>query len=195
MDLNTITVADFKAQFPRNFPYLSAITYDPSAIYNAGVEVYYPTSLLFYTCQIDGTTGVAPTSVTDPVTWVKKIDDVLNYVSDQDIQNAFAEAQIVFNQALFGTDAEIKLGYLYLTAHFLCNDLLAAQSGIAGTGAMPVTGRTVGSVSESYGIPQVYLDNPIYAFYITSRYGLKFLSMALPGMVGNMFAVCARTNP
>lgn len=114
---------------------------------------------------------------------------------DQDITNAFAEAQVAFNQSLFDTDAEIKLGYLYLTAHFMVNDLRAAAGGVTGTGSLPVTARSVGSVSETYEIPEKYLKNPVFAFYTQSPYGLKYLAMILPKLVGNMQAVWGGANP
>ncbi|MBZ5673705.1 MAG: DUF4054 domain-containing protein [Acidobacteriia bacterium] len=191
MDLNTITVADFKAQFYRDFPYLPV--YDPAALYNTGDIVYYAPTLLFYQCQVDGVTGVTPGS--DATKWIKYLTTLDNYVQDQDITNAFTEAQVLFNQALLGTDATIRLAYLYLTAHFLCNDMRAAAAGISSSGSFPVQSRTVGSVSEAYQIPDAYKNNPNYAFYITSAYGMKYLQMILPNLIGNMQAVFADANP
>lgn len=195
MDLNTITVADFKAQFFRDFPYLPV--YDNTALYNLGDRVYYPTTKLFYDCAKDGVMGVLPTTVTNPISWSRtepqpSIDD---YVLDQDITNAMAEAKVLFNQGLFGTADQIKLGFLYLTAHFLCNDLKASRMGILATAYFPLQSRSVGSVSESYGIPKSYLDNPIYSFYTGSAYGLKYLAMVLPKLVGNMMGIPGRVQP
>lgn len=191
MDLSTITAADFKALFSRDFPYLPE--YDPDALYNSGEQVYYTTTRLFYKCMVDGTTGVAPN--TDSTKWQKIADDVDNYISDADITKAFAEAKVVFNQALFGDDATIELAYLYLTAHYLCIDIRNAMRGISATGAFPVTGRTVGSVSESYGIPTAYTDNPIFAMYSQTGYGLKYFSFVLPNLVGNIGVVAGWTHP
>ncbi len=191
MDLNTITVADFKSQFMRGFPFLPV--YDPAALYNAGRRVYYAPALLFYDCLVNGTTGITPG--TDATIWTLAADDTDNYVQDFDITNAFAETQAVFNQGLFGPDAVIKLAYLYLAAHYLCNDLKASAAGIAASAAFPVTGRTVGSVSESYAIPAAYLESPVYSFYTGSAYGLKYLSMVLPSLVGNIGAIQGWTDP
>lgn len=191
MDLNTITVADFKAQFFRDFPYLPV--YSNTKLYNQGAHVYYPTTELFYDCKANGTIGVLPTDVT---AWDIVADDVMNYVQDADIIKAFAEAQVVFNQALFGSDDEIRLVYLYVVAHYLCIDLNAAAAGIGGTGGIGIlSGRTVGSVSESYQIPKTYLDNPTYAIYAKTNYGLKYLSLVLPKLVGNIVAVRGMTLP
>ena len=195
MDVTTITVTDFKSQFWRDFPYLSSITYDPAQLYNCGNSVYYPTTLLFYEALIDGLTGVAPNTVTDPPSWKKIPNLTANYIQDQDITNAFAEAQTLFNPALFGSDANQKLAYLYLTAHFLCNDMRAASQGIAAAAQFPVAGRTVGSVSETYEVPEAYQKNPNYAFFTTSAYGMKFLQMALPNLIGNTMALTADANP
>lgn len=151
MDLNTITVSDFKAFFRRDFPYL-------------------PSDPLSY-CDAD------------------------EYVLDSDIQKAFMEAQILFNQALFGSNADITLVYLYLTAFFLVNDIGTAGAGLSSTGGFPVSSRTVGSVSESYEIPKAYVDNPTYSFYAKNGYGLKYLNLVLPMLVGNVGAVYGGTRP
>lgn len=188
MDLTTITVAQFKAQFFRDFPYLPQ--YDPTAIYNEG-DVTFNTGL-FWLCTQDGTTGVTPAQGAN---WNKTSDSIDNYVLDQDITNAFAEAQLVFNQGLFGTDAQITLGYLYLTAHYMVNDLRTAAQGVQSTGQFPVSGRGAGSVNESYAIPQSYLDDPVLSFYTNTGYGMKYLSMVLPNIRGNVVSVAGYTKP
>ena len=193
IDVTTITVAQFQAQFKRGFPYLDSITYNPTALYNQGVEVYDPITKLFWTCQTNGTTGVAPGA--NVPAWAQVADDLDNYVQDTDIAGAFLEAQAVFNQGLYGSDANITLAYLYLTAHFLTNDLKAALGGIMAPGAFPVSSRSAGSVSESYDIPQAYKDSPILSQYTSSSYGMKFLAMTLPSLVGNVGAVCGGALP
>lgn len=179
IDLTLVTVAQFQAQFTRGFPYLPV--YNNSQVYNSGNNTYY--NSLFYTCNDDAVENVTPG--TSPV-WTQYSDNVNNYIQDQDITNAFAEAQITFNQGLFGNDTQVLLGYLYLTAHYLVNDLRAAAAGFGAVGAMIVTSRSVGSVSESYDIPQKYKDSPVLQFYTTTMYGMKYLNMVLPYLVGNM---------
>lgn len=190
MDLNTITVSDFKALFKRDFPYLPV--YDNAALYNTGGVVYYPTTQLFYKCTQNGTTGIVPT---DTDNWELTTGSVDDYVSDDDIERAFQEAKILFNQGLWGDDDQIKLGYLYLTAHYLVNDLRATAAGLAGTGYFPVSSRSVGNVSESYFIPDAYKDNPAFAFLSQSAYGMKYLSLVGPRLIGNVVAVFGRTQP
>lgn len=112
-----------------------------------------------------------------------------DYVQDQDIANAFTDAQALLNQALFSSDTQITSGYLYLTAHCLALNLVAADSGginSTGTGAFPVASRSVGSVSESYQVPDAYKDDPILAQYAQTAYGQKYLAMVLPRLRGNM---------
>lgn len=194
MDLSTVTVADFKAYFFRDFPYLPV--WDSSKLYNAGKRVYYTPTELFYDCLINGTTSAdTPADPGDPPHWAIVADDIMNYIQDLDIEKAFAEAQVNLNQSLFSSDANIRMGYLYLTAHYLVNDIRAGLAGISAVGMFPLTSRSAGSVSESYSIPQAYLDNPVYTFYTTSSYGLKYLSLVLPQIVGNVGAVAGWTQP
>lgn len=196
MDLSSVTVADFKAYFFRDFPYLPI--WDASTLYNIGARVYYEPTQLFYDCAVNGTTGTTPVqSFTPPAVnpWTLVDNNINNYILDADIEKAFAEAAILLNQSLFTSDDNIRLGYLYLTAHYLVNDIRAGQGGIRASGSFPVASRSVGNVSESYSIPHAYMDNPVYSFYTQSAYGLKYLSLVLPGIVGNVVAVGGATQP
>jgi hypothetical protein len=190
MDLATITAADFKALFRRDFPYLP--TYDAATRYNAGREAYIPSTDLFYTCLVNGTVGVTPGY--DATKWLLTDDSADNYVADADITEAFGEAGLVFNQALFTGDENIKRAYLFLAAHFLSIDLRNGLGGIGGVVGMPVTQRSVGSTSESYQVPQAYIDDPILAQYTSTGYGMKYLGMVMPRIVGNVAAVFGGTN-
>lgn len=191
MDLNTITVQDFKDQFPRGFPYLPV--WSNTALYNKDAIVYYSVTQLFYKALANGVPiGTLPTDI---IYWELYPDTVTNYVLDSDIQTAFVEAQQDLNQALFANDTFIRLGYLYLTAHFLINDLTTANAGLQTTGSYPVNSRSVGSVSESYTIPDYYLNNPKFLFYNKTGYGQKYLSMIMPYLVGNVGVVWGTTLP
>ncbi len=150
MDLDTITVTDFKTYFRRDFPY-----------------------------------------ATEPAT-TNVCANLNAYVFDFDIEKAFGEAKTILNQGLFSDDDSIRLAYLYLSAHYLGVDLRAAQGGIDSVGSFPVASR---SVSESYQIPDSYRDNAQYAFFTSSGYGMKFLSMVIPRLVGNVVAVAGWTQP
>lgn len=190
MDLSTVTVADFKGLFRRDFPYLPE--YDNDAIYNIGKITYYPITELFYQALSDGTVGHLPT---DTDYWVKYDASLDDYVQDEDIERAFDEAEFNINQSIFNTDAQIKIAFLYISAHYLTHDIRAAGQGIESTGSFNVSARSVGRVSETYAIPQRYLDSPALSFYTTSAYGMKYLSLVVPHLVGNVGIVGGGTNP
>lgn len=189
MDLNTITVSDFKTLFSRDFAYLPV--WSNTTTYNANAIVYYIDGL-FYKSLINGNTSTPGTDITKWIEYDTTVDD---YVLDSDITKAFAEAQVVFNQELFNGDPSVIQGYLYLTAHYLVNDLNTANAGIQSVGSYPVSGRKVGSVSENYEIPKYYLDNPLFLFYNKTGYGQKYLSFILPVLVGNVGIACGTTLP
>ena len=184
--IQALTPEDFKNQFWRDFTFVD--TWLVGTTYNTGNQVFYDVNKRFYQCLNDGVIGTLPTVTTD---W-KEISNI-GLVSDLDITNAYAEACITFNDALFDDDDDIVLGYLYLAAHYLVNDLNAggqnsSQAGLANS-------RSVGNVSESYSIPQWQLDDPILSFYAGSSYGRKYLNMILPRLTGNIATVEGCTTP
>lgn len=194
MDLSTITTAQFQAQFFRDFPYLP--TWSAATTYVFGNTVFY--NGVFYNSIVNANINTVPG--TNSEIWQQVAGNALSYVQPQDITNAFAEAQVVFNQALFygsgsNPDATITLAYMYCTAHYLVNDLRTAQQGVNSTGNFPVQSRSVGSVSESYQVPDRFKDSPQLAFFTTTGYGQKYLSMLLPNLVGNIGSVYGGTNP
>jgi len=182
--IQALTVEDFKTQFYRDFNYID--TWLVGTTYNTADQVFYDINRKFYQCLNDAVIGVIPTNPTD---W-KNISN-FGLVSDLDITNAYAEACVVFNDALFTSD-DMVLGYLYLAAHYLVHDLNAGgqDGGSIGT----VNSRSVGNVSESYSIPPAFLDNPMFSLLSKSSYGQKYLSMIIPRLVGNMTTVCGATS-
>ena len=111
-----------------------------------------------------------------------------SYVTDLDINKAFSEATINFNEGLFGDDDTLKITFLYLSAHYLCNDLQSSMQGIGSAGQFPVNSRSVGGVSESYNLPD-WINDPILGYFSTTRYGQKYVSLIKPLMIGNI-SVC-----
>lgn len=175
--VDTITVQDFKTLFPRFTPvYLPVYVADKT--YFKDDIVYYSVTSLFYRCKHDGVTSV-PTTQND---WALTNQTVLNYTQDSDILNAMAEAKVNFNEQLFNSD-DVKLIFLYLTAYYLTVDF---QNALGQTNAGVVTSKSVGSVSESYGIPQWMLQDRILGAYARNGYGLKYLSLINPYLVGNV---------
>lgn len=175
--IDDLTVDDFKKLFARNFPYLPV--WQDGKVYFTGDEVYVEPN--FYESLVDGNTQ--PT--TDAEAWKVVQDDVNNYVSDADIEKAWGEALASFNYGLGGTDDEIKLIFLYLVAFYLSYDLQLASGGAYGQITFPATDVTVGSVHEAYYVPKVYLENPILAFYARNGFGLKYLNLVYPKLIGN----------
>lgn len=153
---------------------------DLNTITTAAFKARFYRDFTYYSAVPDGT---------------NEVDYNPDWVQDRDITNAFGDAQALLNQGLFSTDTVITNAYLFLSAHCLCVNIRSVNGGINGPGALPVSARAVGSVSESYGIPAEYLNSPILADYTQTTYGLKYLSIALPAMVGNMAGVYGGTNP
>lgn len=178
-----ITVEEFKTQFPRFTPeYLPVYT---SGTYFKDSVVYYEG--LFYKVKVESTTN-PPTNTTD---WELYNDSVLNYTQDSDILNAMAEANVNFNEGLFPNEATAKLVFMYLVAHYLTVDFNnALGNGVIGI----ATSRSVGSVSESYTIPNWILNNAGLAPYATTGYGIKYATLIRPYLVGNFFVVKGSIN-
>lgn len=179
------TIADFKSLFSRDFKYLPI--WVNTNTYNQGDVVYYNVNKLFYRAKNNGVNSV-PTTNND---WLLIVDNVNNYIQDADIDKAFDEACFVFNASLYPTD-KIKLPWLYLTAHFLVLDLRAG--GLKSESFALTSSKSVGSVSESYSIPDWILNNPQLAYLSKTSYGSKYLNMTIPYLVGNVGAVYGGTN-
>jgi len=115
--------------------------------------------------------------------------DTDDTVTDEDIDNAFTEANTQFNEALFDTDDQKKVAYMNLSAHLLVQTIRAGQQGIASGYSWLQAAKAVGPVSESFSIPQRILDNPQLAMLTETRYGAKYLQLLLPQLAGQVFAV------
>ena len=185
--IDDLTVQDFKELFARNFPYLPI--YNEDTTYFVDDEVYSEPN--FYTSLIDNNTS----SLTDTTAWQVTKDSVNNYVTDNDIERAWKEALVSFNLELCGTDDDATIIFLYLVAFYLAYDLQLAAGGAFGQVVFPATSVTVGSVSESYYVPQTYLENPVLGFYARNGFGLKYLNMIYPKLIGNVKAVAGWSLP
>lgn len=184
--IDNVTVDDFKTLFTRDFPYLPL--YVEGKAYFKDDEVYY--SLNFYQSLTDGNT----TLPTDTDNWQLVNDSVDNYIQDSDIERAFTEAKVNFNPNLFTDDATAIMVFLYLAAHYLVIDLNNAMNPMA-MGFMGFTqSKSVGSVSESYAVPQWMLNNQMLSAYAQTGYGRKYLSLIQPYLVGNIIFVPGRTT-
>lgn len=179
--IDKLTVDDFKALFARNFPYLPV--YEEGKTYAKGALVYVAPD--FYTSLQDDNTE----PVTNEEYWEVTAGDINDYVQDSDIERAWLEALATFNLDLGGDDKTTQICFLYLVAFYLAYDLQLANGGLYGSITFPATSVTVGSVSESYYVPEVYLDDPILSFYARNGFGLKYLNLVYPKLIGNVGVV------
>ncbi len=115
-------------------------------------------------------------------------------VMPSDITKAYGQTEMNFNEDLFATQENFTLCYLLLAAHYLVVDLRMSSQGIAGKYSWLATSRSVGSISESYGIPEAILQVPEYSMLTQTPYGAKFLALVLPLLKGAMFSVRGRTH-
>lgn len=116
------------------------------------------------------------------------------FVLAADIQKGIDAAAAFINQALYPTQEQYNIGFLNLAAHYMVMSLRASSQGVAGKVNWMEVGKTVGSVSQSFQIPQRIMDNPSYAILCQTSYGLMFLQNILPKLVGQMFIVCGWTK-
>lgn len=115
-------------------------------------------------------------------------------VMDSDINNAILDTSLFINSGLFSTQASYTNGFLLLTAHFLVMSLRASTQGIAGQYSWLQASKSVGSVSESFSIPQRILDSPEFSMLSKTNYGAKFIFLILPQLSGQVFAVGGGAN-
>lgn len=185
MCVDNITVADFKAIFTRDFPYVPY--WQDGKIYFKDDIVYSVNS--FYKSKTDGNTDEPPSA-----NWTLYNDNIFNYVSDEDISRAFTEAKVNFNPQLFPNCETMRMVFCYLAAHYLVIDLNNAQNPLA-LGFMGFTqSKSVGSVSESYGLPQWVMSNPKLSLYAQTGYGRKYLSLIQPYLTGNIIYTRGRIS-
>ena len=142
--VDSITVADFKAYFVRDF------------VYSATVEV--------------------------------------GKVTDADISKAFGEAKVNFNESLWANFDQVKLAFLYMSAHYLVSDLQTAVQGWNSVSTFPVNSRSVGSVSEGYEIPAWVGKSAFLSQFANTRYGLKFCSLIRPRLVAGVAVYAGATT-
>ena len=115
------------------------------------------------------------------------------YITDTDIEMAFAQAKVNFPVNLFDEENG-KIAFLFLVAHYLCMDMQMAQAGINSTAQYVVTSKSVGDVSASYGVPTKLLDNPLYNYLTTTQFGMKYISLLYPRAIGAVNIVLGSTT-
>lgn len=146
MAYTPVTVADFKGEFYRDFPYSND-------------------------------------------------DTDMTKVMDKDIVKALAMAGINFNEALWESQDVFAKAYLLLSAHFLVEAIRASSQGLNSQYAGNVSGKSVGSVSENYVLPERVQNSPFLASLYTSRYGEQYVQLLSPRLIGNVATIQGDSTP
>lgn len=108
-------------------------------------------------------------------------------VMDSDVAKAMQQCQATINSGLFQDQVAYGIGYNLLTAHNMVLNLRSSSQGINGQFTWLQNSKAVGSVSEGITIPQRIIDNPYWAIYTKTNYGLQYMNMILPLLTGVMF--------
>jgi hypothetical protein len=121
----------------------------------------------------------------------------LDVVRDKDITDAIAEAQTMYNAALWSV-ADGKQAFLFATAHFVAVNIQAAGGlsatvtgeGVSNRGLGIVESKSVGQVSVSYTPPPDRLKKMAFLLpFWETEYGKKYIMMVLPKLSGNIGVV------
>lgn len=176
--MNLITVAQFKTYFKRDFPYLPYRV--ENKVYFKGDVIYVAPN--FYESLVDNNTA----DISDTEAWGIYNDDENNYLADDDITKAIGEMQLGLSDVF--EDTALEIVQYYLTAYYLVLDIKNAQAGLDSNAyASFVSSKSVGSVSESYGIPSWVNTDPMLSLYLDNGYGKKYLTYLLPRITGTFF--------
>lgn len=219
------SVSDFKSQFNRDFPYavpawgaagvatLAAGVIASVAVTNGG-QGYKTAPIVTITDPTGSGAAITATIASGKVTGFTVTaggagysapiftisggagdDTDLTYVVDADIQGAIFDAQYNVSQALFTSQADFSRAFLYLAAHNLVERLLAGGEGLASQYNWLTASKTVGSVQESFQIPEKISKDPLLSMYSKTRYGMLYLQIIVPLLIGGFFPSYRRTLP
>lgn len=178
------TVAGFKAQFP-------TLPYVPEYIYG---RAYFKGDIVFFCPNFYQALVTTSQDPTDTDSWELYNDSVNNYVTDEMISEAFGEAQTNFNADLFPDPNTALRIFYYLVAHYLVIDINNSANPFSLGFSGYTQSKSVGSVSESFGVPQWMLNDPIMSGYAQTGFGRKYLSLIKPFLVGNIIYTPGRVN-
>ena len=110
-------------------------------------------------------------------------------VMDSDITKAILQTSFNVNESLFSDETSFKFAFNYLAAHYLVMNLKASSQGLNGGFSWLENSKSVGSVSQSFAIPQSILDHPILSMFSKTSYGAMYLSLVLPLTYGQVNAI------
>jgi hypothetical protein len=118
--------------------------------------------------------------------------NVDKYIVDADIIRAITESQASFNETLFGDNATII--FMYLVAYTLVVNIQNSSKGISSQAKFPISSNSVGDVSITFQIPDRYQKDALLQQYTKNGYGMKYLELALPYLVGVTSSACRTTG-
>lgn len=176
---------EFKSYFYRDFSYLD--NYVIGNFYSSGDIVFYEETLKVYKSKEDSNDALP----TDDSKWDVYNEGFIGRITDIDIQKAYDQACTIFNETLFANDTELKVAYMFLSAHFVVIDNTAG--GLKSSGNR-VTSKSVGNVSIGYDLMSGVSSNDMFGFLSLTRYGQKYLSMIQGRNVGKMYTVEGYVN-
>jgi hypothetical protein len=113
--------------------------------------------------------------------------DINENVLDADISRALSESSTAINPECFSSQAAYTNGFLYLSAHNLVVNLRNSSQGLSSSFSWLRTGKSVGSVSDSFQIPDRISQNPYLSSLSKTGYGVKYLEMLIPKLSGQIF--------
>lgn len=116
-------------------------------------------------------------------------------VTNSDITKAINESQFFLNDSLFETQAEYDIAAGYIAAHCLVTNLKNSSQGLNGQFSWLENSKSIGSVSQSFTIPDDILKNTHYAMVAKTIYGAKYLSLVIPMLRGAMYSCTGTTQP
>lgn len=121
--------------------------------------------------------------------------DNSDQVSDTEIARAMTEASMNFNEGLFDCDDQKRLIFLYLVAYYLVVDINNSNTQGASNNGGLVTYRQVRNVAESFKVPKWIEENPMFSMFAQNGYGLKYITMMYPYLIGRVGIVGGATLP
>lgn len=116
-------------------------------------------------------------------------------IQDADVTKAFTFTNTSINQGLFADQGSYNNGYLLLSAHYLVVNLRSSSQGIAGQFGWLENSKGVGSVSQSFSIPDRVLGNPYWAMFYKTNYGAMYMQSILPQLTAPLMVVAGTTLP
>lgn len=117
-------------------------------------------------------------------------------VTDYDIAKALTAAlSYNFNPGLFASQAAYTYAANLLTAHYLCETVVAGTTGLSGQAEWLHKAKSVGNVREDFEIPDRVLKSPILSKLSKTTYGAQFLELVSPQLIANFQTFHRETLP